>query len=157
MARASAHARDLLAHRLPSRDVAEVLERALDALIGATVKQRFAQTDAPRPARPAKKRSRTIPAEVRREVFERDSGRCTFISEAGRRCDARAFIELDHATLFCRGGKHSAEVVRLMCRSHNQLGAEQALGKDAIDAAINWRRSQLTDRAPISTREAKPP
>jgi hypothetical protein len=160
-------AQDLLAHRVPGRDVAEVLERALDALINATVKQRFAQTDAPRkrlalatearalladaslgpkevphdPVRPSK-RTRHIPSEVKRRVFERDGGQCTFVSDSGRRCEARAFIEFDHTVLFSRGGEHSSDGLRLRCRAHNQLSAERKLGKQAIDAAINWRRRQ---------------
>jgi hypothetical protein len=103
----------------------------------------FARPDAPAPA-PAlasAPRSRHIPAEVKRQVFERDGGQCTFVADNGRHCESRAFIEFDHAVLFSRGGDHSPDGLRLRCRAHNQLGAERERGKETINAAINWRRS----------------
>ena len=81
------HAQELLGHRLPSGDVAQVLDRALDALIEKLEKTKFAATT--RPRRNASRRPsanpRHIPARVKRAVWERDGGQCTFVSEAGRR------------------------------------------------------------------------
>jgi hypothetical protein len=42
------HAQELLGHRLPSGDVAQVLDRALDALIERLEKTKFASTARPR-------------------------------------------------------------------------------------------------------------
>jgi len=47
----------------------------------------------------AGKRGRYLPVTVRREAYTRDDGRCAFVSAAGRRCSARAFLELDHIDL----------------------------------------------------------
>ncbi|HYQ01456.1 MAG TPA: hypothetical protein VER96_22440, partial [Polyangiaceae bacterium] len=47
-------------------------------------------------AKPSRNSRRYLSADVRREVHERDGGRCVFVSASGRRCDARAFVQLDH-------------------------------------------------------------
>ena len=46
------YAQDLLGHAVPSGDVAEVLERALDALIAKLEKRKFGRTDKDRSTRP---------------------------------------------------------------------------------------------------------
>lgn len=64
-----------------SGDVAPVLERALDALIGQLEKRKLGSTKRPlRTPRPSTGR-RTVPAHVRREVWERDGGQCTFMGK----------------------------------------------------------------------------
>jgi len=40
--------------------------------------------------------SRHIPDAIKREVFERDGGRCTFTDEHGRRCAETGALEFDH-------------------------------------------------------------
>ncbi|HEY6865810.1 MAG TPA: HNH endonuclease, partial [Candidatus Eisenbacteria bacterium] len=69
-----------------------------------------------------------IPAEVKREVWERDRGRCTFVSAAGRRCAARTRLEFDHVEPVARGGQATVSGIRLRCRAHNQYAAECAFG-----------------------------
>jgi len=92
------HAQALLGHRIPSGDLARVFGHALKALIGQLEKTKFAATT--RPRRNASERPSTnprhIPARVKRAVWERDSGQCTFVSETGRRCPARKLLEFDH-------------------------------------------------------------
>jgi hypothetical protein len=125
------HAQALLSHRLPSGEVARVLELALDALIVKLERRKFAATAEPRVARPVRAgsaRGRYVPAEVRRAVRERDQDRCTFVAENGRRCEARAFLEFDHIDPVARGGTATIDRVRLRCRAHNQYAAECAFG-----------------------------
>ena len=82
--------------------------------------------------------SRYIPAAVRREVWERDGGRCTYRDKNGRRCTARERLEFHHhGTPFARGGRHDLDTVRLACRSHNMLMAEQAYGREKM---VQYRR-----------------
>jgi hypothetical protein len=71
------YAQALLGHQLPRGDLAAVLDRALDALIGRLEQRKFAATAQPRPhpRRPTTGK-RHIPAEVRRAVWQRDGGRC---------------------------------------------------------------------------------
>jgi hypothetical protein len=77
----------LLRHQVPDGDLATIVERAVDGLIEATMKQRFAQTKAPktlrlvkRHTRSGKASSRYIPRAVIRAVHQRDAGQCTFVS-----------------------------------------------------------------------------
>jgi hypothetical protein len=122
------YAQTLLSHSIPSGDVALVLDHALDALIGQLEKRKFASTaSARRAARPARAR-RSIPGHVRRAVWERDGGRCTFVGERGHRCAAQRFLEFDHVDPVARGGRATVDRIRLRCRAHNQFEAERAFG-----------------------------
>ena len=120
-------AQELLSHAVPSGDIAEVLDRALDALIVQLEKRRFAATSRPGPRRRAKS-ARHVPAHVRRAVHARDGDRCTFVSESGRRCSEKRFLEFDHVHPVARGGEATIENTRLRCRAHNQRAAERTYG-----------------------------
>ena len=120
-------ARALMSHQNPAGDIASVLKRALELLVGRLEKRKFAATTRPGKARRTAS-DRHIPAAVKRAVRERDGGRCTFVSESGRRCQAPALIEFEHENPVARGGDATVENVRLLCRAHNQLAAECAFG-----------------------------
>jgi hypothetical protein len=123
------YAQALLGHALPTGDLAQVLDRALDALIARLEQRKFAATTRPRAGqRRSSANPRHVPAEVRRAVWARDGGRCTFVSESGRRCEARTRLEFDHADPVARGGVATCESIRLRCRAHNQHAAECAYG-----------------------------
>lgn len=122
-------AQDLLGHAVPSGDVGAILDRALDLLIAKLERERFAQCETPRAARRTQTlRPRTIPAELRRQVWKRDGGCCTFTSESGQRCGSRMRLEFDHARPLAKGGVTSLENLRLRCRAHNQYDADRAFG-----------------------------
>ncbi len=128
-------AQALLAHAVPSGELAAVLDRALDALLERLEKRKGATpVRATRPAGEARlvPRGRTIPAHVRRAVWERDGGRCTFTGPAPdkRRCDTRRRLEFDHVVPFARGGTATIDGLRLRCRVHNQFEAERAFGSE---------------------------
>jgi len=120
-------AKALLAHAQPSCDVADVLERALEGLVERLEKQKFAKT-----SRKVRRRShasgRHVPAEIKRAVYERDGGRCTFVGDNRKRCNARDRLEFDHVQPVARGGRSTAENLRLRCRAHNQFEAERVYG-----------------------------
>jgi hypothetical protein len=125
------HAQALLSHQIPDGNIPDVFDRALDALITQLEKRKFAATGKPRPARrPAPADGRHIPAHVRRAVWERDGGRCTFVSESGRRCEARGLLEFDHVEALARGGVATVGRIRLRCRAHNQYAAERTFGAE---------------------------
>jgi 5-methylcytosine-specific restriction endonuclease McrA len=109
-----------------------VLKGALKLAKTELEKRKFAATDRPGHSRPGSS-PRHIPAAVKREVWERDEGRCTFVSESGRRCEERARLEYDHIEPVARGGEATAENVRLACRSHNQYAAERAFGAEFME------------------------
>jgi len=122
------HAQELLSHAVPNGDVAEVLDRALETLISKIEKRKAGAGARRAQTRAECGRTRHIPAEVRRAVWERDAYQCTFVSESGVRCGARSFLEFDHTDPVARGGIATVESIRLRCRAHNQLEAERVFG-----------------------------
>jgi 5-methylcytosine-specific restriction endonuclease McrA len=67
---------------------------------------------------------------VRRAVWQRDGGRCTYVSRDGERCRETACLELHHETPYARGGPPTESNLRLICRSHNALAAEADYGRE---------------------------
>jgi hypothetical protein len=136
------YARELLGHQVPSGDVADVIDRALDALIAKLEKQKFAATNNPRRHRLSKApEGRYIPAEVKRAVAERDGRRCTFVADSERRCESRSRLEYDHIVEVARGGPSTVENLRLRCRAHNQFAAEETFGADFMERKRSSARS----------------
>ncbi|MBI1796960.1 MAG: HNH endonuclease [Candidatus Eisenbacteria bacterium] len=114
-----------------SNDVATVLRRALELLKRQLERQKFAATESPRTISVrASEPSRHIPAEVKRAVWERDGGQCTFVSATGHRCEARRSLEFDHIHAFARGGRATVGNIRLRCRAHNRYEAERTFGTE---------------------------
>jgi len=126
------YAQALLSHAVPNGDVAQVFARALKALITKLEQQKFARTERPRACRHSDDACH-IPAEVKREVWERDGGQCTFVGENGHRCESRTRLEFDHVEPVAQGGQATVKGLRLRCRAHNQLAAEQAFGRDFMN------------------------
>jgi 5-methylcytosine-specific restriction endonuclease McrA len=136
----------LLAHRIPDRNVGEVTEVSYRIARAVLEKDKFAATDRPaRARRPSKQGSRHVPAHVRRAVWERDGGQCTFVSKDGKRCDERGGLEFDHEREFARGGEATIAGMRLLCRAHNQYAAECTYGaqfmRDKREAAAGSRNA----------------
>jgi hypothetical protein len=82
-----------------------------------------------------RRRGRYVPAAVRRAVFERDEGRCTYSDPLGRRCAETHRVELHHLRAFAWGGEHTEDNLTLRCRAHNSLAAEQDFGRQLIELA----------------------
>jgi hypothetical protein len=126
--------RALMRHQVPDGDVGKILAKAISVLLERVRKQKFAETSTPRPGRAATSRneppSRHIPAAIRRAVWQRDGGRCTYVSVAGRRCDAKEFIEFDHTKTWVWARSHSIDGITLRCRAHNQQRARQDFGDE---------------------------
>ena len=152
-------AQDLLRHRIPDGNIATVMETALDLLIEQVTKERFAvgrkprskpaapaapaddappaESDAPKPP-PELVVSRHIPDAIKRAVYERDGGRCTFADHQGNRCPETGGLEFDHMDGFAVTGKHDVDRIRLLCRPHNQYEAERRYGR----AFMDWVRGE---------------
>jgi hypothetical protein len=130
-----ARAQALLRRQIPDGDLAAVVDRAMTLLLRELERVRFAATSAPRVDASAvdpTPRSRHIPDPIRRAVWERDGGQCTFRDTHGRRCPARERIEFHHVTPFALGGDHSLSNVRLACAGHNAFQAELDYGEAFI-------------------------
>ena len=126
------YVRALMSHEIPTGEMALVLKGALKLAAEQLEKRKFAATDRRDSARPTTS-ARHIPAAVKRAVWERDGGRCTFVSDGGKRCASRRRLEFDHLEPVARGGDARAENLRLMCRAHNQHEAERSLGAEFME------------------------
>ena len=140
------YAQSLLSHRIPSGDLSAVLDRVLDLAISRLEKQKFAATDKPRSAARVSSNQRHIPAHARRAVWQRDGGRCTFVSAKGHRCEARDHLEYDHVVPVARGGRATIDNLRLRCRAHNQYAAEREFGDAFMDRKRRAARSAAGER-----------
>jgi len=137
-------AQDLLRHRLPSGDLASIVESALDLLIEKVKKQRFGVGRKPRPDRNIKTPGpcpRPMPASLKRQVYVRDEGRCTFVDEYGNRCPETGMLEYDHIDGWARTHIHDPDRIRLRCRAHNQHAAEQMYGREFMERARASRKN----------------
>ncbi len=140
--------RDLMMHSNPDGDLTVVLERAIDALVDKLEKQRLGKTSRPDPdPRPLAKPSGRITRAVRRKVFERDGEHCTFVDTAGRRCSSRKFLELDHIVPRAMGGTDDEDNLRVRCRAHNGLHAEETFGKSHVLAQVDMRQRKSAQAA----------
>jgi 5-methylcytosine-specific restriction endonuclease McrA len=120
-------AQDLLRHTIPDGDVSAIVDRALTVLLEQLERRQLAAAKRPRQPRPSTGDSRYIPAAVKRVVWARDGGQCTFSGPHGR-CMERGFLEFHHLVPFAAGGETTAENLTLYCRAHNQPEAEQFFG-----------------------------
>ena len=128
----------LRSHRpAEARSLERMLEDAVDLLLAQERKKRFAVGARPRKRKAdseqkttERPRTRHIPADVRRQVYERDGGRCTYRDpQTGRRCGTRRLVTFEHRQPFARGGRHTADQITLLCASHNRHAANQAFGQ----------------------------
>jgi HNH endonuclease len=118
---------DLLRHSVPNGDPAVIFDRALTLLLAELEKKKLARTDRPRQVADPKSGSRHVPAAVKREVWKRDGGRCTFVGTGGR-CSERGWLEFHHVIPFAEGGETTSANLQLRCRAHNAYEAETHFG-----------------------------
>ena len=140
----------LLGHAVPSGDPAIVYARAMEHYVAYLEKQRLGtkRARAAEAARERIPRGRGIPKALRRAVWERDGGRCTFTGEGGHRWTATSRIEFDHIEPLGMGGSTDLGNLRLLCRAHNQYEAIRAFGKDHVnDRRELAQRQRARDRA----------
>jgi hypothetical protein len=157
-----AAARTGLSHAKPHASSGEVLEAALDLLLGRQA-HRKSMVQRPRPPRrelelepgplatthppsepisltaiaaapPAPRGRGAVPAAVEREVRLRDGDRCQWLLDRGGVCGSTWQVELDHIVPVALGGPSTAANLRCACRVHNQRAAELVLGAAAVAA-----------------------
>ena len=144
-------AKDMLRHAVPSGDLSEVFDRALTVLLEDLAKKKFAATEHAQPSRAPAPGSRHIPAEVKRAVWLRDLGRCTFVGANNRRCTSRGFLEFDHIVPFAVGGEATVENLRLLCKKHNAEESFRSLTPENLQAGRYvrlWKDSVGRSRSP---------
>ena len=89
---------------------------------------------------PARVNRRYVPAGVRRTVWQRDEGRCTFEDGGGRRCSERAGLEIHHEHAFALGGPPTVENLRLLCQGPHALLAGAFSGGRTCESIVETRK-----------------
>jgi 5-methylcytosine-specific restriction endonuclease McrA len=149
----------LLGHKVPNGDVAAVLRVAVRCAIEKFGKRKgakdvrkaasaAAQTTRALSRRDATRRAAAraaIPVAIRREVWKRDAGQCTFRSSDGHRCPARTRLEFDHIAPVALGGASTVDNLRLTCRVHNLAHAERVFGHEHM---ARFRRERPMSTSP---------
>lgn len=116
--------KDLLRHSCPGGRLEDVLSRVADDYLARHDPLRRSTPAAARPRRA--RETRRVPRWVRDRVWARDQGRCAFVGEGGRRCEATGGLELDHVVPWANGGTSDDPAnVRLLCRAHNLFKARR--------------------------------
>jgi hypothetical protein len=136
-------ARELTSHALPNGDLALLFERALDELIERELKRRVG---AGKPRRGVKLRpgSRHVPRAVAKQVWKRDGSQCTFVDPAGRRCQERRFLTLEHCYPFSLGGPPTVENLCLLCKAHNAHAARRVFGDAFVESRLAAREALVS-------------
>ena len=112
----------LLSHQHPYATKEELLHLVLDEALAKRMKTQGAIAGEVRS--PGK---RHVPEKLRAAILQRDQNRCSYMSPAtSRRCESSHFLEVDHILPFAHGGKTEEANLRILCRVHNSLAAEQA-------------------------------
>jgi len=118
-------------HAQPGASAEKVIEAALDLLLAQQAMRRGAVKASRKVSRPTT--SGHIPAAVRREVWSRDEGKCTWPLDSGGVCGSTLRLEIDHVVPRGKGGPSTIDNCRLACKFHNQLAARQACGDRHMD------------------------
>ncbi|HZR07537.1 MAG TPA: hypothetical protein VFA79_03070, partial [Myxococcales bacterium] len=93
--------------------------------------------------------SRHISDAIKRAVYERDAGRCTFVDDQGRRCTSER-VQFDHRDGYARTRTHTVEAIRLRCPAHNQHAANEMYGREFMDRARGTIPREPSDTAPAT-------
>jgi 5-methylcytosine-specific restriction endonuclease McrA len=154
--------RSLMRTQVPDGDLATIIEQAVTEKLERLESRRFANTKKPRKSvadSDTSRRSRYIPAAVRRAVAERDGKQCYYRDERGRRCTEHSELEFHHRHPFGFGGDHSPSGLRLLCPVHNRLMADYDYGRMPMirtggsDDRVSGSKGQTSSRGdPIVTR-----
>ena len=142
-----AEARDALSHSHPGASDDAIMKVGLRLIverhrkrrgIGAKPRRKTAASPAPEapagsPPSPRAGRSRYVPADVWRAVWERDGGRCAYPLENGGVCGSTHQLELDHREGFALGAGTTPEECRIVCRPHQDVHARRLYGDDLMN------------------------
>jgi hypothetical protein len=133
---------ELLSHTHGGSSHAEALDAAMDVFLEK--KDPLKRIVKPRPAPcdtaaevdvPYLQPAKSIKPSTRNAVLKKSGGQCEYRdSKIGHRCGSRHFIEIDHIRPRALGGTNVPDNLRVLCRTHNLLVAEQVFGREKIEA-----------------------
>jgi hypothetical protein len=119
-------------HAQPGASAEKVIEAALDLLLAQQATRRAEVKRPQKNPRPAKTPGQ-VTAAVKRAVWLRDDGKCTWPLDSGGTCGSTTRLEIDHVVPRARCGPSTIDNCRLTCAMHNRLAARQIYGDDWMD------------------------
>lgn len=147
---------DRLSALMPGDDLASVIEAAVTEKLDRLEAKRYGKVKKPRQTLEHADTApgvRGISAAVKRFVWKRDGGQCTFRRPDGTRCPERRQLQFHHDDPYGLGGDRSADNIWLLCRQHNLYMAELDYGKELMDY---YRRSTDQVREPAPSFQLRP-
>jgi hypothetical protein len=137
-----------LSHKCPDGNFEQVVREAFKLVLERDRKRKAltdrprAQSETPGGSETPAENDRYVPAAVKRAVWERDQGRCTWPMGDGKRCGATRRLEFDHDLEVALGGKPTIGNIRILCKGHNLMKAEQHLGRAFMAKFRKERRAE---------------
>jgi len=112
-------AKELMKHRHPTGETVallkDVLKKHLKSIDPLQKKTRTTTVNNSRV------QTRYIQRGIQAQVWEKDEGRCSYVSPDGKRCEEKAGLEIDHRRAWAHGGSsQDLANLRLLCFSHNR-------------------------------------
>ena len=96
------------------------------------LKRYSAQALMRQPLQKQKTLTRHIPMSIRRKVWQRDEGRCSYKDfKSNRRCGSKHLLQVDHIQPFSLGGRHEIQNLRLLCAGHNRNRSQKTFSFQA--------------------------
>ncbi|WP_242395776.1 HNH endonuclease [Anaeromyxobacter oryzisoli] len=142
-----AAARDALSHSHFGASTEEILEVGLDLLLARSAKRKGLVQKPLAERRPSKPEH--LSAEVKRQVWLRDGGRCQYPLDSGGICGSTYLLEFDHREAEALGGPPTVENIHLLCFFHNQLAARKVFGDALMDRFRRRSNGELFDSARV--------
>jgi hypothetical protein len=140
------HVKQMTKHRGEAGSLENLMKRAIKLLHEEVEKERLGKVSRPQSHTRPMKDEGAISRSSKREVFARDGEQCTFRDPiTDRRCPSKTHLELDHIAPRSRGGKGTPENLRVRCRSHNRLAAEESFGALFIASKIAARQECVAE------------
>jgi hypothetical protein len=136
----------------PLQHMAELMEQALDIALDKKDLKRKRARRLERKSRSADNfgrkpcpgkipaESRYIPSHVRESMHDRADYQCQYQGPDGTRCRSRTGLEIEHTRAFALYRNHDEKYLRVFCRPHNRLSAEQVFGAAFIQEKIHASR-----------------
>ena len=128
------HLKSLLSHRDPQMPYQRLFRELADLGLGKwdpTKQKQISPEDQKKIEAPDYEiKSSHIPARLRRAVWIRDNGCCSFVdSVSKKRCGSRHLLQIDHIKPMALGGGNQFSNLRLLCSAHNLHRAAKTFGE----------------------------
>lgn len=130
--------KQLLSNKFPEGKLEDIIDEILDFYLEKNDPEKKKVTNIK--TYMTTKHSRYIPQNIKNLVWQRDQGQCTYVSEEGKRCEEKYFLEFDHKKEFARGGSSTNPLnLQLLCQTHNRLRAEKTFGRAYMEKKMIQR------------------